>query len=138
MSIEESLLTERKTGTADFVAPEALKTGIFTEKCDIYSLGRVLWRVFYIQIMYLYESNDRNEKIDSAHDDFYKATRDMIKKSPAERPKVLDSLKAFHQIIETYAGKSFEIYGSDRLMASVQLLLESETKSPFQPIKTNI
>lgn len=144
MSIEESFKTERKTGTNYFIAPEALKTGIFTEECDIYSLGRVLWWIFYIQIMWLYESTDRDEITDSAHNDFFEATTAMISESPSERPKVLDCLKAFHKIIKTYAEEDFEIYGCERLMVAVQHLLdteasiEKEAEIPLEPIVTNV
>lgn len=40
-SIEESLMTPRVAGTEDYVASESEESGIFTEKSDVYSLGKV-------------------------------------------------------------------------------------------------
>lgn len=43
LPIEKSLKIVRKCGSRDFIAPESLKTGIFTKSSVVYALGQVLW-----------------------------------------------------------------------------------------------
>lgn len=42
MRIEDSLKVSRRGGTSDYIAPESLRSGIFTPASDVYALGQIL------------------------------------------------------------------------------------------------
>lgn len=141
MSIDQSLRTVRKScGTENFISPESLKTGIFTKSSDLYSLGSILWRIFHIQIMWLACLDEQPDNIQRAYDEFFECVTSMIKESPSDRPSVINSMSSFHKIIKSNRIKEFKVYSSDKLMVTVEKLIDQyqyetdETDIKFQEI----
>ena len=129
LPIEESKMTPRVCGTKGFTSPESLKTGIFTESSDIYALGMILWKIFHVQIMFMIsfeegEDQNHNHLTQKAYDDFVEAVAAMIQDCPNDRPSAIKSMEDFNRIIKNNQRKSFRIYGSDRLMITVDNLIE--------------
>lgn len=124
LPIEKSLQTVRQCGTENFIAPESLKTGIFTTSSDLYSLGSILWKIFHIQIMWLTCLDEQAENVQRAYDDFFQNVVAMIQESPADRPSVMKSMTSFFNIIKRNQIKGFKVYGSDTLMVKIEKLIE--------------
>ncbi|CAH3159732.1 unnamed protein product [Porites evermanni] len=79
-----------------WMAPEALESGIFTFKTDVWSFGVVLWElatmggtpypgISPMRLCSLLKSGYRMEKPDTCSDEIYKLTMDCWKEDPNER-----------------------------------------------------
>ncbi|XP_073243693.1 fibroblast growth factor receptor 2-like [Porites lutea] len=80
-----------------WMAPEALESGIFTFKTDVWSFGVVLWElatmggtpypgISPMRLCSLLKSGYRMEKPNTCSDEIYKLTMDCWKEDPNERP----------------------------------------------------
>ena len=64
-SYKTHALTKYRAGTDYYIAPEILKEGLYNEKCDIWSLGCIIYELFTLNAYYSDKFLDEIKKIDS-------------------------------------------------------------------------
>ena len=64
-SYKTHALTKYRAGTDYYIAPEILKEGLYNEKCDIWSLGCIIYELFTLNVYYSDKFLDEIKKIDS-------------------------------------------------------------------------
>lgn len=114
-SIAESLVHSRVAGTDGYVAPESKLTGIFTEKSDIYSLGKVFTEVIdsiFLNQIYSVESDDEDDEtiaeirsLEVVAMKFSNLIDTMIQFDPSARPTARAALKTVYSLFQS----TFEI-----------------------------
>lgn len=86
-----------------FIAPETKKSEIFDKKTDVYALGKVIWGIFHMQIMWLLECGEINSKTHVLYDKFVNIIHKMTYDDPVKRLDVLQSMKMMMDLIKDHA-----------------------------------
>lgn len=122
--IEKSKKIMRIVGTSGFISPESNSSGIFTESSDVFALGKVLSRVFYIEMAYELELRIADESEIKMIDEFFEIVCKMCKKDVKERISVRASMKEFYLILKRNEIEGFFVYGTNLIFP----LIEKELK----------
>ena len=124
--IEESKKTVRIVGTTGFISPESNKTGIFTEASDVFALGKVLSRMFYLEMAYEIELSCGTVcKSDvKAVDEFFEIICKMCAKDLKERFLVKEALKEFYILLKKYEIEGFFLYGTNLIFPLIEKMFE--------------
>ena len=64
-SNKEYTLTINQKGSPAYIAPEIFKDGKYNKKCDIYSLGCIMYELFTLNIYFIDKISDSIKKIDT-------------------------------------------------------------------------
>jgi len=107
----ESLTDSRVAGTKGYIAPESEETGIFTEKSDIYSLGKVFLEVIdsiLLNQIHSVESDDEDDEtiarirsIEPIAMKFSNCINSMIQSDPSARPSAIAALRTVYGLFES-------------------------------------
>lgn len=145
MSIEESLRTPRISGTEDFIAPETLKSKIFTTENDIYALGQVLLGFFVLKMIWFLELDADNvdERSKKSVNEFINLTYELTKEIPEERATARKALELFNKFLLKHFNTvciDFEIYGEFTVLPYVndEIRSDDKTELPMMDIDLNI
>jgi serine/threonine protein kinase len=95
-------ITDTPLGTRGYQAPEIMKGDLYSEKCDIWSLGVVTWQILHNDVLFPENFTDRailemmaNEDF-KFNDDVSPAARDFISSclrfDPDRRPSAAELL----------------------------------------------
>lgn len=124
--IEESKTKVRIIGTIGFISPESNSTGLFTEASDVFALGKVLSKIFYLEMAYEIELRyDVVDKSDvKAVEDLFAIICKMCKKDVAERITVRAALTAFYVLAKKNKIDDFFLYGTNLMFPFVESLLK--------------
>lgn len=109
MKISVSASTARESGTTNYISPESLETGIFTEASDVFALGRVIEEVLYFKLIFMFES--RSQKNDLIFKSFLKYENilfKMMNPNPSDRISVRSALLCLYEIISKFPSQSFD------------------------------
>lgn len=104
LPIEESEKTSRFAGTKNYIAPESLKTGIFTFESDIWSLGRVIYDTLVLDLLCIVESNrsSTDPLTISSLRDFERIIISMMSSNPSNRPTARTAIKKIFPILDRF------------------------------------
>ena len=105
--------SSRISGTDDYIAPESLETGIFTEASDVFSLGRVIEDALYHNLAFEFEC--RSKKNDWKFALFFRfecVLFKMLKSDPRERISTRDALLEFYDILVKFPIETFHPFDS--------------------------
>lgn len=125
--IEESKAKVRIVGTSGFISPESNTTGLFTESSDVFALGKVLSKLFYLDMAYEIELRyDVVDKTDAkAVEDFFAIICKMCKKETSERISVRAALTAYYVLAKNNKIGDFFLYGTNLMFPLVESVLKS-------------
>jgi hypothetical protein len=141
LPLEQSLKQPRIAGTPEFVCPESLSSGIFTFESDVYALGEVLFRVWYIELIFMSELSNASPSVDAAIEEFKRSILfEMYRPDPAQRISVSCALNRCYAFLLKHKHPRFIVKGERSIMEVVGTLFENvekqnETDVPMQIIK---
>ena len=145
MSIEESLKTPRISGTEDFIAPETLKSKIFTTENDIYAIGQVLLRFFVLKMIWFLELDADNvdERSEQSVNEFINLTYKLTKENSEERVTARKALELFYKFLMKNFNTvytDFEIYGEFTVLPYVkdEICADDKIELPMMDIDVSI
>ena len=106
LPLEESERTPRIAGTERYIAPESLESGIFTPSSDIWSLGRVIYNIFILDLLEYHESNRGsvalNPLLSNSFKEFERLILSMMSNNPKSRPDALSAIKKIFSVISCF------------------------------------
>lgn len=113
--IEKSKKSVRIVGTSGFISPESNSSGVFTESSDVFALGKVLSRMFYLEMAYEVElcCGTVHESDIIMIDEFFDIICKMCKKHVKERISVRGALKEFYFLLKKSEIEGFFVYGTN-------------------------
>ena len=135
MEINLSVSVSRVAGTSEYISPESLETGIFTEASDVFALGRVIVDVLYYKLADKFESRSRRgDSLYKLFCIFEKLLFKMLKPDHKERIGVRDALLGFYGILRKFPS---ELFNPDqaaylRVGALYEESVESESKKQLE------
>ncbi|TEB18355.1 hypothetical protein C9890_0397 [Perkinsus sp. BL_2016] len=89
--------------TTEYISPESLESGIFTEASDVFSLGKVIHDVLYHRLLDKFETRSRKNDLKYLlYCKFGTILFKMIAKNPKERISVQDALRQFYKILSKF------------------------------------
>lgn len=115
--IKESKKSVRIVGTSGFISPESNASGLFTESSDVFALGKVLSRTFYLEMAYELELLNTNDKM---IDEFFEIICKMCKKELKERISVRGALKEFYNLLKKNEIEEFFVYGKNLIFPFIE------------------
>lgn len=140
LPIEISLQERRVSGTAGFIAPESLATGIFTPQSDVFSLGMTIRTVFSIPILVQTESDDEDSDSEGVGEEatpsslalyyeFEDLTMKLIRKDSKDRISVEEAIKQLNHFLNSRLLKKhpqFPIYGVATVFPLVKRIVNGQ------------
>lgn len=127
MKLEDSLKIKRSIGTSGYICPLSQETGIYDKSSDIYSLGKVLWSTFVMNLIceidVLFDDEDLTDGTRRAVDEFMNIVRDMIQATSTERPSAKMLLPRFYSLLKDNLLKDFYVHGSKLLIPRIENLI---------------
>ena len=89
--------------TTEYISPESIESGIFTEASDVFSLGKVIHDVLYHRLLDKFETRSRKNDLKYLlYCKFGTILFKMIAKNPKERISVQDALRQFYKILSKF------------------------------------
>lgn len=122
--IEKSKNSVRIVGTSGFISPESNSNGLFTEASDVFALGKVLSKTFYLEMAYELELRDADVSEIKMVDEFFEIVCKMCKKEVKERISIRTALKEFYSLLKKDEIAGFFVYGTNLIFP----LIEKELK----------
>jgi hypothetical protein len=133
MEIEESKTTSRTAGTCGFIAPESLKTGIFTPFSDVFALGQILFGCLYPELLASFlENGEYNDHLISK---FESIMFRMIEPDPQLRITAFDALKHFYNLFRDL--EKLGKFDDFLISTTIKFLFEEDCKAKSRPIDLN-
>ena len=112
LPLSESLSRSRIAGTKGFISPESKASGIFTEKSDVFSLGKVFdetINTIFLNQIHMIESGDADaetiswiREIEPIAMKFTNLISSMIQSDPSARPTALSALRSIYTLFDTH------------------------------------
>ena len=103
-TLKESLITKRTAGTPGYIAPECLKTGIFDQASDIWSLGRVIFDIFLLPLLPALEYYQLPALLKDSLLDLERVVIEMTATNVNARPTTTEALKRVFNIVKRFDG----------------------------------
>ena len=129
----------------DFIAPETLKSKIFTTENDIYALGQVLLKFFVLKMIWFLELDADNvdERSKQSVNEFINLTYNLTKENPEERATARKALELFYKFLLKNFNTvyiDFEIYGEFTVLPYVkdEICADDKTDLPMMDIDVSI
>lgn len=129
LPIAESLRSVRTAGTRHFRAPEAEKSGIFTELSDIYSLGQIGFNCFLFMLNNICLDLDGEPGLVRAIDSVNSCFVWMSEYNPAQRRSLMEAMKTGMEVLEQLDDSHGSELSANIVYVAVRALVDADEEA---------